>query len=119
MLLALTDDELRIESTLPDRLPASWSHSQANKDFIGDSAVVSYLGEKGDNDEIYGNGTSLCVRVPQHLRICPHSSSQVERRGAYRIQGLYAVDRLPSKLSPSKRQRYGLVPSNACTYSIV
>jgi hypothetical protein len=53
MLLALTDDELRIESTLPDRSPArpaSWSHSQANKDFIGDSAVVSYLGEKGDND---------------------------------------------------------------------
>jgi hypothetical protein len=44
MLLALTDDELRIESALPNRPPretASWSRSQANKDFIGDSAVVS------------------------------------------------------------------------------
>jgi hypothetical protein len=57
---------------------ATWA---ANKGFIGDGAVVSYLHNEGDNHhETYGNGTSLCVRALQHLRICPHRSSQVERQ---------------------------------------
>jgi hypothetical protein len=55
--------------------------SAGDKGFIGDGAVVSYLNNKGDIHETYGNGTSLGVRVLQHLRICPHSSSQVERQG--------------------------------------
>ena len=37
---------------------------------------VSYLSEKRNNHETYGNGTGLCVRALQHLRICPHSSSR-------------------------------------------
>src|SRR6266849_7256360 len=52
--------------------------SAANKGFIGDGAVVSYVNKNGDNHETHGNGTSLCVRALQHLRICPHSSSRVE-----------------------------------------
>src|ERR1700674_2352450 len=54
--------------------------SAADKDFIGDGAVVSYVNNKGDNHETYGNGTSRCVGALQHLRICPHSSSRVERQ---------------------------------------
>ena len=60
-------------------------HIGANKGFIGDGAVVSYLNNKGDDHETYGNGTSLCVRALQHLRICPHSSSQVERQDPYHV----------------------------------
>jgi hypothetical protein len=59
--------------------------SAANKGFIGDGAIVSYLVNKGDNHETYGNGTSVGVRALQHLRICPHSSSQVERQDPYLV----------------------------------
>ena len=55
------------------------------KGFNGDGAVVAYLNNKGDNHETYGNGTSLCVRALQHLRICPHRSSQVERQDSYHV----------------------------------
>jgi len=54
--------------------------SAANKGFIGDGAVASYLNSKGDNHETYGNGTSLSVSALQHLRICPHSWSRVGRQ---------------------------------------
>jgi hypothetical protein len=74
------------EVTTPDLLrlapSVTWA---ANKGFIGDGAVVSYLNNKGDNHETYGNGTSLCVRALQHLRICPHASSQVERQDSSHI----------------------------------
>jgi len=50
----------------------------ANKGFIGDDAAVSYLNNKGDNHEIYSNGTGYCVRALQQLRICPQRSSQLE-----------------------------------------
>jgi hypothetical protein len=80
-------------------------HSQLNKEFIGDGAVVSYLNNKGDNDETYGNGTCVCVRALQHLRICPHSSSQVERQDPYRAYGWCTVSRLASKIWQSDRQR--------------
>jgi hypothetical protein len=45
--------------------------SAADKGFIGDGAVVSYLSSKGDNHETYGNGTSLGVRALQHLPPLP------------------------------------------------
>src|SRR5258708_23481026 len=60
---------------------APLARSADNKGFIGDDVVVSYLDNKGDNYETYGHGTSHCVRALQHLRICPHSSSPVERHG--------------------------------------
>src|ERR1700743_3652926 len=52
--------------------------SAANRGFIGNGAVVSYLNDKGDNDETYyGNGTSLYVRALRQLRICPYNSARV------------------------------------------
>jgi len=40
--------------------------------FNGDGAVVSYLNDKGDNDDTYGDSISG-VRAVQHVRIRPHS----------------------------------------------
>jgi diaminopimelate epimerase len=59
--------------------------SAANKGFIGDGAVVSYLNNKGDNHETCGNGTRLGVCALQHLRICPHRSSQAERQDSSQV----------------------------------
>ncbi len=42
------------------------------EDFNGGGTVVSYLNDKGDNDEPYGNSISG-VRAIQRVRICPHS----------------------------------------------
>jgi hypothetical protein len=61
--LALRDVNSFASSTVP------------KQGFNGDGAVVSYLGNKGDNHETYDNSISLCVRALQHGRACKHGSS--------------------------------------------
>src|SRR5450631_3478438 len=78
--------------------------SAANRDFIGDGAVVSYLNNKGDNNETYGDGTSLYVRALRHLRICPDNSSRVGRQESYHIQECRAASRLATELWQFERQ---------------
>jgi hypothetical protein len=51
------------------------SSTVLKRGFNGGWAVVSYLENKGDNDETYNNSISLCGRALQHGRTCPHSSS--------------------------------------------
>jgi hypothetical protein len=52
---------------------AGLNPSFCNKEgFNGDGAVVSYLNDKGDNDDTYGNSIGG-VRAVQHLGICPRS----------------------------------------------
>jgi hypothetical protein len=73
---------LRLIRPLAARLapPGTPATSTANRDFVGDGAVVSYLNNKGDNHETYGDGIGHCVRALQHLRVRLHSSSRVERQ---------------------------------------
>ena len=52
----------------------------------------------------YGNGTSLCVRALQQLRICPRNSSRVEREGPSHVWACRAASRLASKIRHSERR---------------
>ena len=91
------------------------AHHATKKDFNGDDAVVSYLINKGDNHEACSNGTSVCARALQHLRICAHGSSQAERQEPYSC----VVSRLASEISQSERQRSRVVPSNTSAHWII
>jgi hypothetical protein len=48
--------------------------------FNGDAAVVSYLGNKGDDHETYDPGTGVRVRALKYVRTCTHKSKSSQVR---------------------------------------